>query len=460
MRKVTIIGGGLAGSEAAYQIKSRGAGVEVALHEMKPVKFSPAHKMEGLAELVCSNSLKSTSLENSSGLLKEEMRMLDSLIIRAAHETRVPAGGALAVDRVRFSEFITRALKDMGVNIIRSEISGLSEVGGFTRESPVIIATGPLTSDGFAKEIQGLLGTEHLFFYDAVAPIVFRESIDMELAFKGSRYARHGDDYINCPMDKDTYFRFVKELINAEVTGMRDFEEAKYFEGCLPVEVMAARGPETLSFGPLKPVGLVDEREGEDDDGERPYAVVQLRRENEEDTLYNMVGFQTRLTYNEQKRVFRMIPGLAEAEFARLGKIHRNSFIDSPRLLGDGQILKGAHGGGAGGLFFAGQLTGVEGYLESTVSGLMAGLNALRSVAGLEPALPAKTTMTGALMRYILEGPETGKGGFQPMNANFGLLPPVIGSGRGRAGKKERRALYSKRALEDMESFVKGFGLD
>ena len=454
MGKVTIIGGGLAGSEAAYQIISRGNGIQVALYEMKPVKFSPAHKIDGLAELVCSNSLKSTSLENSSGLLKEEMRMLDSLVIRAAEVTSVPAGGALAVDRDRFSEFITGALTDIGVNIIRSEISALSDVKGFSPKSPVIIATGPLTSDTFAKEIEGLLGSENLFFYDAVAPIVFVDSIDMESAFRGSRYNKHGDDYINCPMDKETYFRFVKELTSAEVTGMRDFEEARYFEGCLPVEVMAARGPETLSFGPLKPVGLVDESDGEEKQGERPYAVVQLRRENKEDTLYNMVGFQTRLTYIEQKRVFRMIPGLHDAEFARLGKIHRNSFIDSPRLLGEGQVLKGDHGGGTGGLFFAGQLTGVEGYLESTVSGLMAGLNALRSIAGLELVTPPKTTMTGALMRYILEGSDTGKGKFQPMNANFGLLPPV--KGKGRVRKKERRALYSRRALEDMERFVEG----
>ena len=455
MRKVTIIGGGLAGSEAAYQIKSRGDGIRVTLHEMKPVRFSPAHKMDGLAELVCSNSLKSTSLENSSGLLKEEMRMLDSLILRAAHETSVPAGGALAVDRVRFSEFITGALKDMGVNIIRGEISALSDVGGFTRESPVIIATGPLTSDAFARDIEGLLGSEYLFFYDAVAPIVFVDSIDMERAFRGSRYGRHGDDYINCPMDKDTYFRFVTELTGAEDTGMRDFEEAKYFEGCLPVEVMAERGPETLSFGPLKPVGL-SEGSGEEGEGkrgrERPYAVVQLRRENEEDTLYNMVGFQTRLKYNEQKRVFRMIPGLEKAEFARLGKIHRNSFIDSPRLLGEGQELKGAPG-----LFFAGQLTGVEGYLESTVSGLMAGLNALRGIEGLKSVTPPKTTMTGALMRYIMgggDGGETAGEQFQPMNANFGLLASL--KGKGRIRKKERRALYSKRALEDMERFVDG----
>ncbi|MEE9543025.1 MAG: methylenetetrahydrofolate--tRNA-(uracil(54)-C(5))-methyltransferase (FADH(2)-oxidizing) TrmFO [Thermodesulfobacteriota bacterium] len=450
MSKVTIIGGGLAGSEAAYQIKKRGEGVEVTLHEMKPVRFSPAHKMEGLAELVCSNSLKATSVENSSGLLKEEMRLLDSLILRAAHETSVPAGGALAVDRERFSEFITNELKDIGVDIIRGEITALSDVGGATMESPVIIATGPLTSDSFAREIEGLLGTENLFFYDAVAPIVYKESIDMERAFKGSRYGRHGDDYINCALDKETYFKFVDELINAEVTGMREFEDARYFEGCLPIEVMAARGPDTLSFGPLKPVGLGEDGDGEK--GERHYAVVQLRCEDKEETLYNMVGFQTRLTYSEQKRVFSLIPGLENAEFARLGKIHRNSFIDSPRLLVDGQILKDKPG-----LFFAGQLTGVEGYMESTVSGLMCGLNALRCMEGLEAVTPPESTMTGALMRYILNGPEAEKLKFQPMNANFGLLPPL--KVKGRVRKKEKRALYSKRALEDMESFVEEFGL-
>jgi methylenetetrahydrofolate--tRNA-(uracil-5-)-methyltransferase len=452
MSKVTIIGGGLAGSEAAWQIKKRGEGVRVILHEMKPQKFSPAHEMAGLAELVCSNSLKATSLENSSGLLKAEMRLLDSLILKAADFASVPAGGALAVDRERFSEFITRELEEIGVEIVRGEIGKLSEVGGFSPESPVIIATGPLTSESFASQIETLLGADCLFFYDAVAPIVHKDSIDMERAFLGSRYGRHGDDYINCPMDKDLYLRFIDELTGAEVTGMRDFEEAKYFEGCLPIEVMAARGPDTLSFGPLKPVGLSVDGDGEGEKSDRPYAIVQLRRENKEDTLYNLVGFQTRLTYTEQKRVFHMIPGLEGAEFARLGKIHRNSFIDSPSLLTDGQMLKNSPG-----LYFAGQLTGVEGYLESTVSGLLAGLNALRSIDGLAAACPPETTMTGALMRYILNGPEAEKLKFQPMNANFGLLPSL--KVKGRIRKKEKRSLYSKRALEDMESFVEESGL-
>ncbi len=440
MAKVTIIGGGLAGSEAAFQIASRGSGVEVELLEMKPVKFSPAHKLEGLGELVCSNSLKSTSLENASGLLKEEMRLLDSLIIRAAFEARVPAGGALAVDRERFSAFITDTLKEMGVEIISKEVRAIPA------ERPLIIATGPLTSDIFAEAISGLLGSEYLYFYDAVAPIVLAESIDMDKAFKGSRYGKSGDDYINCPMDKDTYERFVKELTSAECTGMRDFEEAKYFEGCLPIEVMAMRGPRTLSFGPLKPVGLTDDRAQDEETKARPYAVVQLRRENLEDTLYNLVGFQTRLKYGEQKRVFKMIPGLENAEFARLGKIHRNSFIDSPRLLGKGQELNGHPA-----LFFAGQLTGVEGYLESAVSGLMAGLNAKRSLAGLSAVTAPATTMTGALMRYV-SGAGMEVDSFQPMNANFGLLPPLPGKARIR--KKERRALYAKRALKDMEDFI------
>jgi methylenetetrahydrofolate--tRNA-(uracil-5-)-methyltransferase len=438
VKKITIIGGGLAGSEAAYQIAARGEDVEVELLEMKPEKFSPAHKIAGLAELVCSNSLKSTSLENSSGLLKEEMRLLDSLIIRAAFETRVPAGGALAVDRERFSAFVTETLKEMGVKIISKEVV---ELPG---ERPMIIATGPLTTDSFAAAIAGLLGSEHLYFYDAVAPIVTADSIDMDKAFKGSRYGKSGDDYINCPMDKDTYESFVNELISAETTGVREFEEAKYFEGCLPIEVMAARGLQTLSFGPLKPVGLL-----EDGQEERAYAVVQLRRENLEGTLYNLVGFQTRLKYGEQKRVFRMIPGLENAEFARLGKIHRNSFIDSPRLLNEGSELRGKPG-----LFFAGQLTGVEGYLESAVSGLMAGINAMRNASGLAALTPPETTMTGALMRYV-----TGAGmeveSFQPMNANFGILPPLPKPKKGKIRKKERRALYTKRALEDMEVFIK-----
>lgn len=446
MKKITIIGGGLAGSEAAYQVASCGTGVEVELFEMKPVKYSAAHKLEGLGELVCSNSLKSTSLENSSGLLKEEMRLFDSLIIKAAYETRVPAGGALAVDRERFSAFITRTLLEKNVKIITEEVTELP------KERPLIIATGPLTSDSFAGVVADLCGSEHLYFYDAVAPIVYKESIDMDKAFKGSRYGKSGDDYINCPMDKDTYERFVFELTAAETTGIRDFEEAKYFEGCLPIEVMAARGRETLSFGPLKPVGLTDNRV-QGDGRDRPYAVVQLRRENFEDTLYNLVGFQTRLKYGEQKRIFGMIPGLENAKFARLGKIHRNSFIDSPRLLSEGGELKSEHG-----VFFAGQLTGVEGYLESAASGLMAGLNALRSLSGLSAVIPPATTMTGALMRHV-SGDGMEAESFQPMNANFGLLPALEKVRGGRKGKRERRALYSQRALKDMEDFIEGSGL-
>jgi methylenetetrahydrofolate--tRNA-(uracil-5-)-methyltransferase len=438
--KVTIIGGGLAGSEAAFQIASRAPDTRVELLEMKPVKFSPAHKIEGLGELVCSNSLKATSLSNASGLLKEEMQLLDSLIVRAAYETRVPAGGALAVDRERFSAHITETLKEAGVEIISKEVVEIPAA------RPLIIATGPLTSDAFAEAISTLLGSEYLYFYDAVAPIVSAESIDMDKAFKGSRYGKSGDDYINCPMDKETYDCFVDELTSAECTGMRDFEEAKYFEGCLPIEVMAARGPMTLSFGPLKPVGLIDEKKEDKETKARPYAVVQLRRENLEGTLYNLVGFQTRLKYGEQKRVFKMIPGLENAEFVRLGKIHRNSFIDSPRLLSEAQELKGQPG-----LFFAGQLTGVEGYLESAASGLMAGINSVRSLAGLSAVTLPETTITGALMRYV-SGVGMDAQVFQPMNANFGLLPAL--EGKGKIRKKERRELYAKRALKDMEDFI------
>lgn len=427
--KITIIGGGLAGCEAAYQVVKRGG--RAALHEMKPERFSPAHALPTLSELVCSNSLKSESLENASGLLKEEMRLLDSLIVKTAYETRVPAGKTLAVDRVAFSNRVTDTLSEMGVEIIRGEVR---EAPG---ERPLIIATGPLTSDAFAEAVQGLVGSRNLNFYDAVAPIVYRDSIDMDSAFKASRYGKGGDDYINCPLSKEEYDIFLEELLKADRARMREFEDMTSFEACMPIEVMAERGPQTLLFGPMRPVGLTDPRTGK-----RPYAAVQLRRENMEDTLYNIVGFQTRLTYPEQKRIFALIPALRNVEFARLGKLHRNSYLDSPRLITASQQLRAEPS-----IFFAGQITGVEGYVESTVSGLLAGINALRRAQGRDPVVPPETTITGALMRHISTGPP--KGVFSPMNANMGLLPELKG--------KDRREKQAKRSIEDLTAWKNEF---
>ncbi len=418
-QEVLVIGGGLAGSEAAYQISKMGG--KVKLFEMKPLRFSPAHNIETLSELVCSNSLKSESLENASGLLKEEMRSLGSIVIRAAYATRVPAGKTLAVDRVNFSRCITDTLEGIGVEIIRREVTALPD------SRPLVIATGPLTSDAFAGAIQKLLGSASLYFYDAVAPIVYKDSINMDKAFKGSRYNKGGDDYINCPLSKDEYELFLKELTAGDRLTPRGFEEKVSFEACMPIEAMAERGPLTLLFGPMRPVGLTDPRTGK-----RPYAVVQLRMENREDTLYNIVGFQTRLSYPEQKRVFRLIPALELAEFARLGKLHRNSYIDSPSLLSNTlQLRRDAS------ILFSGQITGVEGYCESAASGLIAGINAFRLTSGLTPLNPPPTTMTGALLKYITD---PGTRSFQPMNANFGLLPYM--------GKNGREA-QAVRALKD-----------
>ena len=424
MDRITIIGGGLAGSEAAWQIARRGA--KALLHEMKPERFSPAHSLDGLAELVCSNSLKSESLENASGVLKVEMRLLDSLIMKAADSSRVPAGKTLAVDRGKFSHFVTDALVKAGVDIIRGEIKELPD------ERPLIIATGPLTSDAFAGAIEGLVG-KNLNFYDAVAPIVYAETIDMTSAFKASRYGKGGDDYINCPMTEAEYAAFYAELIKADTARIREFEDMASFEACMPIEVMAHRGEKTLLFGPMRPVGLRDPRTNE-----RPFAVVQLRCENAEGTLYNIVGFQTRLTFAEQKRIFRMIPALKNAEFARLGKLHRNSFINSPGLLTPSQELKGS------GIFFAGQITGVEGYCESTMSGALAGINALKASQGLGAVCPPETTISGALMRHV----SGCAGQFSPMNANMGLLPQLTG--------KDRREKQAARAVEEFRTWAAG----
>lgn len=426
---VTIIGGGLAGCEAAHQVAR--AGLRAVVHEMKPEKFSPAHTLNTLCELVCSNSLKSMSLDNASGLLKEEMRLAGSVILDAAAETSVPAGKTLAVDRQAFSERVTAMLEDAGVEFVSGEVTEVPDA------RPVIIATGPLTSDGFAPAIQRLIGRESLHFYDAVAPIVYKESIDMSRAFMASRWGKGTDDYINCPFEKDDYERFYSALVEADQVTRREFEDAASFEGCMPIEVMASRGVKTLLFGPMRPVGLTDPATGR-----RPYAVVQLRAENAEGTLYNIVGFQTRLTYPEQKKVFRMIPGLEKAEFARLGKLHRNSYIDSPWLLDASLSLKAAPG-----VFFAGQITGVEGYCESAASGILAGINAVRYASGLAPAAPPPTTMTGALLAHISTMPPKKKH-FEPMNANMGLLPSLPG--------KDRREKQVKRALEDFAIWLDG----
>jgi len=401
MKEIAVIGGGLAGCEAAAQIAR--AGGRVILYEMKPLKFSPAHRLSGLAELVCSNSLKSDSLTNASGLLKEEMRRLSSLIVLAAEAERVPAGGSLSVDRLKFSSFITGYLEKAGVRIVREEIRRLPDL------RPLIIATGPLTSDAFADELRTLLGKENLYFYDAISPVVFSDCVDFNIAFMGSRYNKGGPDYVNCPMDRTLYERFVDELLSAGKTPLRPFENIPFFEGCMPVEALAERGKKTLSFGPLKPVGIIDPRSKR-----RPYAVVQLRKENIEGTLYNMVGFQTRLLQGEQKRVFSLIPGLEKVRFARYGSIHRNSYMDSPRLLTKTLQMEKEPS-----IFFAGQITGVEGYCESAASGIIAGINAWRFSRGLSTLPLPPETMTGALLNYIT-GPE--RADFQPMNANFGLI--------------------------------------
>jgi methylenetetrahydrofolate--tRNA-(uracil-5-)-methyltransferase len=428
---ITIIGAGLAGCEAAWQIAKRGG--KVILYEMKPEVYSPAHRFPFFAELVCSNSFKSESIENASGVLKEEMRQLESLILKVAKETKVPAGDSLAVDREVFSKQITQILESLeNVEVIRKEVSSIPQDG------IAIIATGPLTSDILSKEIQKVTGSRHLFFYDAISPIVTADSIHFEKAFKSSRYGKGGEDYINCPMDEEEYAQFVEALNQAERMPVQTFEKRFLFEGCLPIEEMAERGKETLAYGPLKPVGLIDPKTGK-----QPFAVVQLRQEDRFETLFNLVGFQTRLKHNEQKRVFRMIPGLEKAEFVRLGSIHRNTFIDSPRLLGESLQLK-PHPK----LFFAGQITGVEGYMESTAMGLLSGINAHRYANGIPTLVPPPTTAMGALVHYLTHSLTVP---FQPMNINFGLFPPLSGKGKGR----EKRLLLAKRALREMEEWKK-----
>jgi methylenetetrahydrofolate--tRNA-(uracil-5-)-methyltransferase len=425
---ITIIGAGLAGCEATWQIARRGG--KVTLYEMKPGAYSPAHRSPFFAELVCSNSFKSESIENAPGILKEEMRQLNSLILKVAEEAKVPAGDSLAVDREVFSKQITHVLESLeNVEVIRKEVSFIPEDG------ITIVATGPLTSDLLSREIQKLTGTCHLFFYDAISPIVTADSINFQKAFKLSRYGR-GEDYVNCPMSEEEYVQFVEALNQAEKVPVQQFEKRYLFEGCLPIEEMARRGRETLAFGPLKPVGLIDPKTGR-----QPFAVVQLRQEDRFGTLYNLVGFQTRLKYEEQRRVFRMIPGLEKAEFVRLGSIHRNTFIDSPRLLSESLQLRTRPG-----LFFAGQITGVEGYMESTAMGLLSGINAHRCASGMPTIAPPPTTAMGALVHHITRSFAVP---FQPMNINFGLFPPVPGRRKGR----ERRLFLARQALKEMEKW-------
>jgi methylenetetrahydrofolate--tRNA-(uracil-5-)-methyltransferase len=429
-----VVGGGLAGCEAAWQAASRGT--KVTLFEMKPVRFSPAHRSGNLGELVCSNSLKSNSLENAIGLLKEEMRQLGSLIMEAADHTRVPAGGSLAVDREAFSAYVTRALEERDdVGLIRMEL------GRLPPHLPTIIATGPLTSDRLAKEIRDLTGTRSLYFYDAISPIVTRESINMDATFRASRYGKGGDDYINCPMTREQYYRFIGELLRAERVPARDFERAIPFEACLPIEDMADRGVDTLAFGPLKPVGLVDP-----ETGRQPFAVVQLRQDNLTETLYSMVGFQTKLKWREQERIFRMIPGLERAEFVRFGSQHRNTFINAPKVLRSTLQMKRRSN-----IFFAGQLTGVEGYVESAAMGLLAGLNGHRLMDGMDPVIPPPTTGLGSMVAYITRYPLKD---FQPMNVNFGLFPQLSQRLKGRL--KRRR--LAERALRDLQAWKEAIG--
>jgi len=423
---VRIIGGGLAGAEAAWQLARRGVAVE--LFEMRPKRMTEAHATGNLAELVCSNSLRSDSLTAPAGLLKAEMRRLDSLVIRSAESHSVPAGSALAVDRDAFSRSLTTTVESLrSVQIIREEIREIPHQG------IVILATGPLTSPALSQDLSASLGEDHLYFYDAISPIVTAESIDLSVAFRASRYDKGGDDYVNLPMTCEEYYRFVEALVAAERVPTYSFERFVPFEGCMPIEEMADRGRDTLAFGPMRAVGLIDPRTGK-----RPYAVVQLRQENHEKSLYNLVGFQTKMTYPEQRRVFARIPGLADAEFVRLGSLHRNTFINSPQhLIATLQWRRRET------VFFAGQITGVEGYIESAATGLLAGINAAKLIAGQAPVVPPATTALGALLRYITD-PERKR--FQPMNVNFGLIPPLTVRRRGKA-KKE---MMSRRALADM----------
>jgi methylenetetrahydrofolate--tRNA-(uracil-5-)-methyltransferase len=429
-KHITIIGGGLAGCEAAWQAAKRG--VPVILNEMKPLSYSPAHHLPGLAELVCSNSLRGISLDNAVGLLKEELRRCGSLIMEAAEFTSVPAGGALAVDRELFSAYITgKILSHPSIHLEYGEVTSIPDDG------ICIIASGPLTSDTLAASLAELTG-DRLYFYDSIAPIVAADSLDMTKVFAASRYGKgDGDDYLNCPLDEEEYLRFVNELNRGEKVPAREFEKLVHFEGCMPVEELASRGVETLRFGPMKPVGLTDPHTGYE-----AHAVIQLRAENREKTMYNLVGFQTKLTWPEQRRIFRMIPGLESAEFVRLGSMHRNTFINSPALLHATQQLKSDPR-----IFFAGQVTGVEGYVESAASGLLSGMAAARLFKEESIPLPPPETALGALMQHITNADLKH---FQPMNVNYGLFPELPG----RVKKKERRQKLAERALVALDEWI------
>ena len=433
---ITVIGGGLAGSEAAYQIAKRG--IKVKLYEMKPIKFSPAHSNNDLAEIVCSNSLKSNLLTNACGLLKEELRRLDSLLIKCADETAVPAGQALAVDREKFSKLVTEHIKNNpNIEIINEEVEKIED------DAITIIATGPLTSEKLTNEILKLTGEDQLYFYDAAAPIISKGSINFDIAFYGDRYSqekkkdeteeewrsrqeKENKDYINLPMNKEEYEKFIQELVNAEVVNLHEFEKKEIFEGCMPIEIMAKRGIDTLRFGPLKPVGFDDPRTAK-----RPYALVQLRQDNKESTLFNMVGFQTNLKFGEQKRVFSLIPSLENADFIKYGVMHRNTYINSSKLLDETYNLKSNPN-----IYFAGQISGVEGYVESICSGLVAAINAVNKIERKEKIVFPNTTVIGALAKYI----STENKNFQPMNANFGILPEL------EEKIKDKKLRYSKLA--------------
>jgi methylenetetrahydrofolate--tRNA-(uracil-5-)-methyltransferase len=437
-KPVIIIGGGLAGCEAAWQLLRRGHAVH--LYEMKPQKYSPAHKMENLAELVCSNSLKSNSLDNAPGLLKEEMRRLNSLIIKAADGTAVAAGSALAVDRTQFAQKVEAQLQQQK-NFTLSRI----EVAKIPEDSRTIIATGPLTSDALAENIAQMLGSSYLYFYDAIAPIVEADSINMDKVFWASRYDKGTPDYLNCPLTKEEYERFQQELLAGEKVAAKSFEEVRHFEGCLPIEILAARGGKTLAFGPMKPVGLIHPKTGS-----ILYAVVQLRRENTAGTLFNLVGFQTKLTWPEQKRIFCLIPGLENTQFARYGSIHRNTYISSPSLLLPSLQLKTNPN-----IFFAGQITGVEGYTESAAMGLLAGLNAASIIEGKQLQPPPPACAIGALLHYITSPASAAN--FQPMNINFGLLEPLSLK---KVKKKEKNQLYINQALQALNDWITSQILD
>ena len=438
MNKIIVVGAGLAGSEAAWQAAQRG--IPVDLYEMRPVKNTPAHKTDLFGELVCSNSLRGAGLENAVGVLKEEMRRLGSVVMEAADATKVPAGGALAVDRLGFSQYITDKVSNHPlINVIHQEVEAIP----YEENAVTIVASGPLTAGALAEDIGKLMGQQYLYFYDAAAPIVTLESVDMSTAWKASRYDKGEAAYINCPMDKEQYQHFWQELVNAEKAETHSFEKEIFFEGCMPVEEMASRGEDTLLFGPLKPVGLVNPHTGK-----LAHAVVQLRQDNAEGTLYNIVGFQTHLKWPEQKRVFGLIPGLEKAEFVRYVVMHRNTFINSPETMKPTMEL-----GGRENLLFAGQMTGVEGYVESASFGLVVGINAARLCQGLEPVVFPAETAHGSLCHYITTAPARH---FQPMNVNFGIMSPIKEKIRDKKLKKQRIA---ERALVMLEEFKNKYEL-